>query len=137
MKSLIFFLLLFPVVTVAEGKGIDSSNGRVIAGTASWYSSESVKREGTCHEEKCYTASGKEIHDLERKGEDFCAASKAFRMGARLKVTNPKNSLSVIVTVVDRGGFKKYGRIIDLSRQSFAKISDLKKGVIKVDVQIL
>jgi rare lipoprotein A len=136
MKTLLFLILLIPVVTVAEA-GITSSNGRVIAGTASWYDSASVKREGTCHAEKCYTASGKEIHDLERKGTDFCAASKAFRMGARLKVTNPSNKLSVVVTVVDRGGFKKYGRLIDLSRQSFSKISDLKKGVIKVDVQIL
>ena len=26
---------------------------------ASWYDSNSVKKEGTCHAEKCYTASGK------------------------------------------------------------------------------
>jgi rare lipoprotein A len=129
--------MLFPVVTVARGEGITSGGGRVIAGTASWYDSKSVKREGTCHAEKCYTASGKEIHELESMGVDFCAADKRYKMGSRLKVTNRSNGRSVIVKVVDRGGFKKYGRSCDLSKQSFSKIADLKKGVIKVDVQIL
>lgn len=107
------------------------------AATASWYDSASVKREGTCHADKCYTASGREIHDLERNGVLFCAADKRYKMGSNLKVTNEKNGKSVVVKVLDRGGFKKYGRVVDLSKESFKKISDLKLGVIKVNVEVL
>lgn len=121
MKTIFFFLFL-----------LISTNA--FAATASWYDSESVKREGTCHEEKCYTASGREIHELEAQGIDFCAASKDYKMGSLLKVTNRSNGRSVVVKVYDRGGFGKYGRSVDLSRHSFGKIASTKKGVVEVSI---
>lgn len=61
-------------------------------------------------------------------------ASNLFPLGTRLKVTNPENDKSIIVTVNDRGGFGKYGRILDLSKGAFAKIASVSKGIITVVV---
>jgi rare lipoprotein A len=44
-------------------------------------------------------------------------------LGVNVKVTNLENSKSVMVKVNDRGPFVK-GRIIDLSKSAFKKISD-------------
>ena len=62
-------------------------------------------------------------------------ASNSHKMGTKLKVTNIKNGKSVIVRVNDTGGFGKYGRTLDLSMASFAKLSDLNKGIIKVKIE--
>ena len=104
------------------------------AATASWYDSASVKKEGTCHAEKCYTASGKEIHALEAKGDLF-AASNEFRMGTKVKVTNKRNGKSVVATVRDRGGFGKYGRKIDLGKLAFSRIENPKRGLVEVNIE--
>lgn len=109
----------------------------VVEGKASWYDYKSVKMEGTCHAEKCYTASGKEIGDLERDGVLFCA-SNAYPFWTRLRVTNKANGKSVVVTVLDRGGFsKKYSRKIDLSRESFGKIASTAQGIAEVRIEVL
>jgi rare lipoprotein A len=63
-----------------------------------------------------------------------CASNK-YPLGTRLKVTNPENDKSVEVKVTDRGGFGKYGRILDLSKGAFAEIASVSKGVITVIVQ--
>jgi len=55
--------------------------------------------------------------------------------GSKIKVTNKANGKSVIVTVTDRGGFKKYGRVLDLSEGAFKKIASLKSGVINVTIE--
>lgn len=109
------------------------------AGVASWYDSNSVKKEGTCHAKKCFCADGSEIHGLEEKGEWFAAMGKDVPLGSRVKVTDLSNGRSVTVTVRDRGSFpKKYGRVIDLCKAAFARLEDPKKGLIKtIDVQIL
>jgi rare lipoprotein A len=105
---------------------------------ASWYDSKSVCREGTCCAAECPTASGIDINALEAAGEDFCAASRDYRMGSLLKVTNRVNGKSVICKVRDRGGFtKKYKRSVDLSRQSFAKIADPRLGVVDVTIDVV
>lgn len=65
-----------------------------------------------------------------------CASNK-YPLGTRLKVTNPENDKSIVVTINDRGGFGKYGRILDLSKGAFAKIASVSKGVITVVVERL
>lgn len=57
--------------------------------------------------------------------------------GTKLLVTNVKNGKSVTVTVTDRGGFQKLGRIIDLSEGAFKQIASLKTGVITVKIEKL
>lgn len=62
-------------------------------------------------------------------------ASMDYPFNTLLKVTNIKNNKSIICRVNDKGGFKKYGRIIDLTPLAFSKLSDLKKGLIKVKIE--
>ena len=107
------------------------------ASKASWYDSKSVCKEGTCCEKECPTASGVDINFLEHKEEHFCAASKQFKMGSILKVTNRANGRSVLVKVMDRGGFAKYQRAVDLSKHCFAHISDVDLGVVDVDIEVV
>lgn len=91
------------------------------AGIASWY--------------------GKPFHGrLTASGERFnmnamTCASNSHKMGTKLKVTNKANGKSVIVKVNDTGGFKKYGRTLDLSKAAFNSIANIDKGVIHVTIK--
>lgn len=76
------------------------------------------------------TASGKRFNNNE-----LTAAHKKLPFGTKIKVTNPKNNKSVIVTVTDRGPFVK-GRELDLSKRAFKEITHSKKaGVINVKIE--
>ena len=93
------------------------------AATASYYGKQfHLKR----------TASG-EIFDMYK----MTTASNTHKMGTKLRVTNKETGKSVVVKVTDRGGFSKYGRTLDLSRAAFAKIADIKQGLVKVDIKVL
>ena len=63
-------------------------------------------------------------------------AHKTLPFGTKVKVTNVKNGKSVIVTINDRGPFVK-GRIIDMSKSSFAKIANLSAGVVDVEIEVV
>ena len=76
------------------------------------------------------TASGKVF---DKNG--MTCAHMTLPFGTKLKITNPKNGKSVIVTVTDRGNFGKYGRVVDLSEGAFKKIASLSAGVIKVTIE--
>ena len=55
-----------------------------------------------------------------------------------IKVTNLKNGLSVVGPVTDTGSFgKKYGRIVDLSREAMKRIGGLRDGVVPVRVEVV
>lgn len=126
MKKIIVLVCLLTVTSPAYAK------------KASWYDSKSVCKEGTCCDKICPTASGIDINGLEARGEDFCAASHDYKMGAKLRVTNRANGKSVVCTVRDRGNFdKKYNRSVDLCHQSFAKIASPKLGVVDVDIEVV
>ena len=58
-------------------------------------------------------------------------------MGTIIRVTNIENGKSVTCKVNDRGGFAKYGRILDMSKGSFSTISNINRGVIKVKIEII
>lgn len=60
------------------------------------------------------------------------AASNTLPLGSNARVTAGKRS--VVVKITDRGGFAKYGRIIDLSKASFKALAPLSRGVIPVCV---
>jgi rare lipoprotein A len=104
------------------------------AAIASWYSSDSVKKEGTCKADRCYTASGKEIHELERKGILF-AASASLPLKSRASICSKETGRCVEVTILDRGGFKKYGRSIDLCKEAFRQISQTRQGLTEVSIR--
>jgi len=76
------------------------------------------------------TASGER---LERNG--LTAAHKSLPFGTRLIVTNKRNGRTVIVTVNDRGPFKK-GRIIDLSPAAASQLGMWRAGLAPVEIRI-
>ena len=76
-------------------------------------------------------ASG-ELYDKAKK----TAAHKKLPFGTKVKVTNTKNSKSVIVKINDRGPFVK-NRIIDLSGSAFISIANLDAGVIDVTIEVI
>jgi rare lipoprotein A len=55
--------------------------------------------------------------------------------GKTVRVRNNANGKSVDVKINDTGGFKKYGREIDLSKGAFKQIADPKSGVIDVTIE--
>ena len=100
--------------------------------TASWYSYQSCRREGTSG---VWTASGEMFNE-----NSLTAAMWKVRFGTRVRVTNLQNGKSVIVRINDRGPAKrlvKKGRIIDLSKGAFMAIASLKSGIIQVRVEVL
>ncbi len=61
------------------------------------------------------------------------AAHKSLPFGTRVKVTNKKNGLSVIVTINDRGPFVR-GRIIDLTPAAAKAIKF--SGLARVEIRL-
>ena len=83
------------------------------------------------------TACGK-VASWYAKGFEGKSTASGYNCGTVLKVTNKENGKSVVVVVTDRGSFgKKYGREIDLSKASFAKIANPNEGLIKVKIKVL
>ncbi|NLM90058.1 MAG: septal ring lytic transglycosylase RlpA family protein [Candidatus Cloacimonetes bacterium] len=80
---------------------------------------------------------GRKTASGERYNRDaFTCAHKTLPFQTLLKITNPRNSKSVIVRVNDRGPFNR-GRDIDLSYAAAKEIGMLSAGVIPVQVEIL
>ena len=107
---LIIALLLIPTYAFAE------------QGKASFY--------GNGEKLNKHTANG-EIFDPTK----MTCATYAYPFNTLLKVTNIENGKSVIVKVNDRGPNKRLNRVIDLTRESFRKIADLREGIITVKVE--
>lgn len=91
------------------------------AASASWYGKQFQGRK---------TASG-EVYNMHK----MTAASMDYPLGTYLKITCPTTQKSVVVKVNDRGGFKKYGRDLDLSYGAAKVLGIVDKGVAKVHIQ--
>lgn len=134
-------LLILTIGGICEARESKFSSGRIrpnesIAGKASWYSSKDACGKQTNNHPGCPTASGKSIYKLENEGALFAAVPpRTHKIGTRLKVTNQRTGRSVIVTVLDTGGFRKYRRSIDLGKNAFARIASLEDGVINVTIE--
>ena len=98
------------------------NQGSLHYGMASWYS------EGDPYI-NIHTANGEIFDD----SEDTCA-SWHYPFGELLLVTNLTNQKSVVCRVNDRGPAKRLGRVIDLTKSSFAKIASLRQGLLRVSV---
>ncbi len=64
------------------------------------------------------------------------AAHRTLPMGTRVKVVNPKNDKSVVVTVNDRGPMPK-NRMIDVSSAAAHELGITKSGVTKVETEVV
>jgi len=95
---------------------------QVLEGKASYYYGKWIGRK---------TANG-EIY----RRHDITAAHKTLPFNTRVRVTNLRNSRSVIVRINNRGPFVK-GRILDLSLAAAQQIGMTKAGVVPVKAEIL
>lgn len=115
--------------TVAKKGGADrdlwlkrAQQGDLLTGKASFY--------GTDFHNKA-TASG-----LSYDMYTFTAAHRTLPMGTVVKVTDQDNGKSVMVCVTDRGPFVR-GRIIDLSYAAAQQINLGKRGVGRVNLEVV
>lgn len=123
MKKIILCLAILTLTVTAYAQTL----------TASWYSVESLVKEGTRKQgEKPIMANGKEFKD-----DSMVCASRDYPLGIWLIVTNCNNNRSVIVQVTDRIGKRFKGKRIDLSKAAFNKIANLKQGIVQVEVKAL
>ena len=87
--------------------GAYAAQGKTSCGSASWYALKSR------------TASGEMMNPAA-----MTAAHKTLPIGTKVKVTNLKNSKSVVVRINDRGPFVR-GRLIDLSKGAAQKLGSV------------
>ena len=124
MKSLALwcFLLLLAGCSTVQSDVTGDRVGYKESGQASFYAD--------LHENQ-RTASGEPYrHHLST------AAHKTLPFGSVVRVTNPRNGKSVIVTINDRGPFVR-GRIIDLSKSAFSRIANTAVGVLSVEIEVI
>ncbi|MBF0215708.1 MAG: septal ring lytic transglycosylase RlpA family lipoprotein [Candidatus Omnitrophica bacterium] len=123
--SLAFSILTYTVPAYSFLTSLES--GGVIEGTASWYAefSPGVRP----------TTANMERFDHHK----YTCAIWDIPFDTVLEVKNLHNGKVVHVRVNDRGPAKRLcreGRVIDLTKASFAKIADLGEGLVKVRVRI-
>ncbi len=104
---------------VCNGRAL-AQDAKTISGIAAFYSTDY----------KGPTASG-ESYDPSK----FTCAHRTLPFGTRLRVSDPKSSRSVVVTVNDRGPFNK-GRLIDLSLAAAKALHMTGRGLMKVTAAV-
>jgi rare lipoprotein A len=105
----------------ATPEPVASPEGRQV-GKASFYSRKLAGRP---------TASGERFDP-----DALTAAHRTLPLGTKVKVVNPKNDKSVIVTVNDRGPVPK-SRMLDVSPAAAAALGMKRDGVTKVETQVV
>lgn len=100
---------------------------------ASYYSMDSLRKEGTYNKSGGIMANGK-IFD---ENALTCAAGKQYKLGTKLLITNLDNGKSVLVTVTDRIGKIFYKTRIDLSKGAFLKLGCLYSGLIPIKAHVV
>lgn len=121
-KTLLTAALLAGFIPFASTALAGSAHSHVQRGIASYYHDSLDGNK---------TASGQ----VYRKNR-LSAAHKTLPLGTKVRVTDTKTGRSIIVKVNDRGPFVK-GRIIDLSRAAARKLGIVKRGIAKVEVEVL
>jgi rare lipoprotein A len=99
---------------------------------ASWYSVQSLKTEGTWKYSKGVMANGEKFKD-----EALTCATRLFKLGDCIRITNNANGKTVDVMVTDRIGKRFAKTRIDLSKSAFEKIADLKEGLVPISVEVI
>jgi rare lipoprotein A len=101
---------------------LKSAKGYSETGVASWYGNKFHGRK---------TASGERYNQ-----NKMTAAHKTLPFGTRVRVKNLDNGKNVVVTINDRGPFKK-GRVIDVSRAAAKKLGMINSGIAKVNIKVV
>lgn len=127
----IFFLTLTTLyfhqtTAIAKEKKLQSKSGKIQTGKASFYCRPFHGRKTAC---------GKTF-DRNR----LMAAHPSYPFGTLVRVTNLSNDREVEVRILDRGptrAQRKKGVIIDLSRAAAEKIGMIRRGKIRVRVEVI
>lgn len=115
--GIVAILALSPLAASAK-----HAAGDTITGVASYYADRFHGRK---------TANGDRFNQTA-----YTAAHKKLPFGTKVRVTDKKTRKSVVVTINDRGPYVK-GRVIDLSRKAARELGIIKRGVAKVDIEVL
>ena len=108
--------------TVPRGARGTAEIGRPEEGMASFYTVRSSGRR---------TASGQRLD-----AKAFTAAHRTLPFGTRVRVTNLENGRDVVVTINDRGPFRR-DRVIDLSMAAARALRFVRAGLARVRVQVV
>ena len=108
-----------PTIRSGYGSGREASGS---TGFASFYGSEFHGRR---------TASGDRYDE-----DELSAAHRTLPFGTRVRLTNLKNGRTVVVTITDRGPFRR-GRIVDVSKRAARELGFLRAGVARVRLEVL
>ena len=127
IRTSLFVMLLLVAGCAATGPTIRSGGGSgrdrsESTGFASFYGSEFHGRR---------TASGERYDEGE-----LSAAHRTLPFGTRVRLTNLKNGRTVVVTITDRGPFRR-GRIVDVSKRAARELGFLRAGVARVRLEVL
>ena len=98
--------------------------------TASWYSVESLKKEGTWKYSKGVMANGEIFKD-----ERLTCATRLWPLNTYVRITSLETNESIIVKITDRIGKRFAKTRIDLSISAFKRISTPKQGLVTVNVE--
>lgn len=129
-----FFVFIMALTTFTcplYGELLRGGEGRFLL--ASWYSADSLIKEGTRKiGERQVMANGKVFRD-----EGYTAASWDYPLGTRCKVSSMETGRSCYVLVTDRTARRFKGKRIDLSKMAFSSIAKLEAGLVKVKVEVV
>jgi len=118
VPALLVGILLLGATTAAAAEQGRSLGARI--GQASWYGAAFHRRQ---------TASG-ELFDLHR----MTCAHRTLPLGTTVRVTNLLNGRSVLVTITDRGPFRRH-RDIDVSYGAARVLDMVQRGVARVLIE--
>lgn len=99
--------------------------------TASWYSTDSLKKEGTWARTKGVMANGQAFSD-----NGLTCATNLLPLGTEVVITNLRNKHSIKVVVTDRISKRFTYKRIDLPKKTFAKIEKIEKGLVLVQISL-
>jgi len=109
-----------PVIHVQK-QVVDNS----ISGISSYYDYDLNRADQKCRSNDCYSIT------------NSTCASRDFKRGTMLKVTNLDNGKEVVCRVNDYGPELSTGRVLDLSSYAFSQISSLRLGLANVKISAL
>ena len=125
MRALGVPRLLLTLLLVAGCAGPGTLSPREVhseIGMASYYAQEFHGRE---------TASGQVY-----RNDGMTAAHRTLPFGTKVRVTNLANGRSVVVTVTDRGPYRRE-RIVDISKRAARELGIVRQGVARVRVDVV
>lgn len=131
LARFIFILIgLMIAITLLGCSGSLAWAGETQNLTASYYSVDSLKEEGTYAYSHGQMANGQYFRD-----SNATSACNSYPLGARLRVTNLRNGRNVVVLNTDRTAKRFKNKRIDLSISAMAQIDGIKRGLERVTVE--